>query len=196
MKHGENSTSESEGTNSGGTWATRTSDNWQLKTCCCLVAQLCPTLCDPMDYIMPGFLVLHYLPEFVQTHFHWVNDAIQPSHPLPPLLLLPSVFPSIMVFSIELALHIRWPKYWSFIFSINPSKEYWQLISFRIDWFDLLAVHPRVSQESSTAPQFKSIKSSALSFLHDPPLTTVHDYWKNHSFDYMDFCQQHDVSAF
>ena len=68
MKHGENSTSEREGTNSGGTWATRTSDNWQLKTCCCLVAQLCPTLCDPMDYIMPGFLVLHYLLECAQIH--------------------------------------------------------------------------------------------------------------------------------
>ena len=97
-----------------------------------------------------------------------------------PLLLLPSIFPSTKVFSNELALCIRRPKYWNF--SISPSNEHSGLISFRIDWFDLLAVQ-RDSQESSPAPQFKSINSSALSLLHDPALTSVHDYWKNHSFD-------------
>ena len=97
------------------------------------------------------------------------------------LLLPPSIFLSIRVFSNELALHIRWPRYWSFIFSNNPSKEYSGLISFRVDWFDLFAV--QVSQESSPTPQFKSISSSALSLLYAPALTSTHDYWKNHSFD-------------
>ena len=93
-----------------------------------------------MDCSTPGLPVHHQLPEFTQTHVHRVSDAIQPSHPLSSLLLLPSVFPSIRVFSSESALHIRWPKYWSFSFSINPSNEYSELISFRRDWLDLLAV--------------------------------------------------------
>ena len=98
----------------------------------------CPArLCDPMDCSTPGFPVLHHLPEFVQIHVHWVCDAIQASHPLLSLLLLPSVLPSIRVFSNESVLRIRWPKYWSFRFSISPSEEYSGLISFRIDWFDL-----------------------------------------------------------
>ena len=109
---------------------------------CCIssVAQLCLTLCDPMNCSTPGLPVHHQLPEFTQTHVHRVDDAIQPSHPLSPHFLLPSVFPSIRVFSSELALHIRWPKYWSFSCSISLSNEYSGLISFRIDWFDLLAV--------------------------------------------------------
>ena len=85
-----------------------------------------------------GFPVLHYLLEFAQTHVHWVSNASQPSHLLSSLLAL--IFPNIRVFSSESALHIRWPKYWSFSFSISPSNEYSGLISFRIDWFDLLAV--------------------------------------------------------
>ena len=107
---------------------------------CCSVAQSCPTLLDPIDCSTPGFPVLHHLPEFARTHVHWVDDVIQPSYPRSPLLLLPSIFPSIRVFSSESALHIRWPKYWSFSFSISPSSEYSTLISIRIDWFDLLAV--------------------------------------------------------
>ena len=98
-----------------------------------------------------------------------------------PLPLLPSIFLSIRVFSNELALRIRWPKYWRFSFSISPSNEHSGLISFRIDWFDLLGVHG--TQESSPAPQFKSINSLVLSLLYGPTLTSVHDYWKNHSFD-------------
>ena len=89
---------------------------------------------------MPGFPVLHCLPECTQTHVYWVSDAIQPSYPLSFLLLLPSVCPSIRVFSNESVLQIRWPKYWSFSFSISPSSEYSGLISFRIDWFDLFVV--------------------------------------------------------
>ena len=96
-------------------------------------------------------------------------------------LLLPSIFPSIRAFSNESVLHIRWPKYWSFSFSISPSNEYSWLISFRMNWLDLLA--PRDSQESSPTPQFKSINSSAFSFLYGPTLTSIHAHWKNHSFD-------------
>ena len=96
-----------------------------------------------------------------------------------PLLLLPPVFPTIRVFSNESALCIRWPKYWSFSFSISPSNEYLVLISFRTDWFDLLTVQ-RILKHLL---QHQSINSSALSFLCSPTLTSIHDYWKDHSFD-------------
>ena len=96
---------------------------------CCSVAQLCPTLCDPMDCSTSGFPVHHHLLELAQTHVHQVGDAIQPSHPLSSLL--PSIFPSIRVFSNESALCSRWPKYWSF--NISPSSKYSGLISFRTD---------------------------------------------------------------
>ena len=109
--------------------------------CYCSVGQSCPTLCDPMDCSMPGFPVLHHLPELAQTHVHGVGDAIQPSYPLSPLLLLFSIFPSIRVFSKEESvLRIRWPNYWSFSFNISPFSEYSGLISFRMDWLDLLAI--------------------------------------------------------
>ena len=104
------------------------------------VAQSCLTLCSPMDCSMPGFPVHHQLPEFTQTHVHWIGDAIQPSHPL----MSPSVptfnLSRVRVFSNESILHIRWPKYWNFSFSLSPSSEYSGLISFRIDWSGLLAV--------------------------------------------------------
>ena len=103
----------------------------------CSVAQSCPTLCDPMDCSMPGFPAYHQLSELTQTHVHQVGDVIQPSHPL---LLLPSIFPSIRVFSNESILHIRWPKYWSFRFSLSPSNEYSGLVSFRMDCLNLLVV--------------------------------------------------------
>ena len=112
-----------------------------------------------------------------------------------PLLLLPSIFPSIRVFSNESALRIRWPKYWSFSFSISPSNEYSGLISSRTDrfwspcWQGILK---SLLQHSS----LKSINSLALSFFDCPALTSLHDYWKNHSFDYMDLCQQSNVSVF
>ena len=104
------------------------------------VAQLCPTLCDPVDCSVPDFPVHHHLLEHVQTHVHRVGDAIQPSHPLSTPSPPASIFRSIRIFSSESVLCIRWPKYWSFILSISPSNEYSGLISFRIDWFDLLAV--------------------------------------------------------
>ena len=98
-----------------------------------------------------------------------------------PLLLLPPIPPSIRVFSNESTLHMRWPKYWSFSFSISPSNEHPGLISFRMDWLDPCS--PRDPQESSPTPQFKSINSSVLSFLHSPTLTSIYDHWKNHSLD-------------
>ena len=125
-------------------------------------------------------------------------ESVMPSSHLilcRPLLLLPPIPPSIRVFSNESTLLMKWPKYWSFSFSIIPSKEIPGLISFRMDWLDLLAVQG-TSQESSPTPQIKSINSSALSLLYSPTLTSVHDYWKNYSFDYTDLCQQSDVSAF
>ena len=104
------------------------------------VTQSCPTLCDPINHSTPGLPVHHQLPESTQTHVRWVGDAIQPSHPLSSPLLLPSIFPSIRVFSNESALCNRWPKCWSFSFNISPSNEHPGLISFRRDWLDLLAV--------------------------------------------------------
>ena len=104
------------------------------------VSQSCLTLCDPMDCSMPGLPVHHQLPEFTQTRVHRVGDAIQPSHLLSSPSLLPSIFPSIRVFSNESALHISLSKYWSFNFNISPFEEHSGLISFRMDWLDLLAV--------------------------------------------------------
>ena len=108
---------------------------------------------------------------------------VMPSNHLilcPPLFLPSSIFPSISVFSSESVLRIRWPKYWSFSFSISPSNEYSGPISFKMDGFDLLESK---GQESSPTPQLKSISSSALSFLYSPTLTSIHDHWKNHSLD-------------
>ena len=104
------------------------------------VAQSCLTLCYLMDCSTSGLPVCHQLTELAQTHVHWVGDAIKPSYPLPRSPLFSSIFHSIRVFSSELALCMRWPKHWSFSFSIGPSNEYSGLISFRIDWFDILAV--------------------------------------------------------
>ena len=111
-------------------------------------------------------------------------ESVMPSNHLifcHTLLLPHSIFPSIRVFSHESVLHIRWPKYWSFSFSISPSNEHSGLISFRMDWLDLLAVQGTL--KTSTTPQFKSINSLALSFLYSPTFTSIHDSWKNHSFD-------------
>ena len=121
------------------------------------VAQSCPTLCNPMDCSMPGFPVHHQLLELTQTHVHWVGDAIHLilCHPL---LLPPSILPSIKVFSNESVLHIRWPKYWSFSFSISPSNEHLGLISFRMDWLDLLAVQGTLK----SLLQHHSLKESFL----------------------------------
>ena len=140
-----------------------------------------------MNYSTTGSPVLHHLLELAQTHVHWVGDAIQPSHPLLPsrILLLPSIFPSIKVFSNELALLIKWPKYWSFSFIISPSNEHSGLISFRMDWLDLLAVQGTLK----SLLQHHNSKASILqsSAFYGLTLTSVHDYWENHSFDYLTY---------
>ena len=114
-----------------------------------------------------------------------------------PLFLLPSIFPTIRGFSNELTLCIRWPEYWSFSFSISPSNEYSGLISFRTNWFDLLAVQGTLK----SLLQHHSLKASILQhsaffILYTPTLTSIHGYWKNHSFDYMALCRQSDIFAF
>ena len=145
------------------------------------VAQSCLTLCDPMNHSMPDLPVHHQLPELTQTHVHWVSDAIQPSHPL----LSPSPpAPN--------------PSQHQGLFqSVNSSHEVAKVLEFQLQHHSFQRnpradlqngmvgspCSPRDSQESSPTSQFKSINSSALSLLHSPTLTSIHDYWKNHSLD-------------
>ena len=134
-------------------------------SCCHSVTQSRPTLCHPMYCSTRGLPVPHHFLKSAQVHVHCIGDAIQPSHPLTPSF--PSALnlsQSFRVFSNEFVLHIRWPKYWSFTFSINPSNEYSGLIALKINWFDLLAVQGD-SRESSTAPQFEGISSLMLCLL-------------------------------
>ena len=143
------------------------------------VAQLCPTFCDPMDCSTPGFPVHHNswsLCKLVSI------KSVMPSNHLilcRPLLLLPSILPSIRVLSNESVFCIRWPKYWSFSFNMSPSSEYSVVISFRIYWLDLLTVQRSLLQHHSS----NAIDALVLSFLYSPTLTSIHDHWKNHSFD-------------
>ena len=131
-----------------------------------------------MNCSSPGFPVHHQLLELAQTELHRVGDATNHLILCRPLLLLPSIFSSIRVFPNESVLRIRWPEYWSFSFNISPSNEYSGLISFRMDWLDLLAIRVTLKEFSRT-PQFKSISSSVLNFLYSPTLTSTHDFWKN-----------------
>ena len=169
------------------------------------VAQLCPTLCNPVDWSMPGFLVLHHLAEPAQTHVHWVGDAIQPSHllpsPSPPIFSLSQhqgLFQCCYVWSkypllcnmFHDALHIQWPQYLSF--SISPSNEYSGLISFRIDWYDHLAVQRTLK----SLLQHHSLKASILSLFYCPS-SHIHTWllekpqlWLHR------LCRQSNVSAF
>ena len=143
------------------------------------VAQSCLTLCDPMDCSMPDFPVYHQLLELIQTHVHLVSDVIQLSHPLSshsPLAPNPSQHQSLFQW-VNTSHEV--PKSWSFSFSIISAKEIPGMISFRMDWLDLLAVQGTL--KSSPTPQFKSINSSALSFLYSPTLMSIHEYCKNHS---------------
>ena len=120
--------------------------------------------------------------KFAQTHFHWVSDAINHLILCRPLLLLLSIFSRIRVFSNESTLHMGWPKYWSFSFSISPPNEYPGLISFRMDWVDFLAAQGTFK----SLLQHRSSKASILQhsvFCYNPTLTSIHDHWKNHSFD-------------
>ena len=133
-----------------------------LGSCCCSAPKLWVTLCDTMDCSSPGSPVLHCLPEFAQTNGHWVDDAIQPSHPqVTPFSSCPQSFLASGCFQMS-----------QLFASVLPMNTQ--------DWSPC---SPRDSQESSPTPQFKSINSLALSFLYSPTITFIHDYWKNHSFD-------------
>ena len=164
-----------------------------MTSCCCSVAKSCLTLCDPMNCSMPGFPIFHYLPEFARTHVHWVGDTSQPSHPLS--------FPSPPVFN--LSQHpglFQWVSYsHQVVKELELQYQSFQWI-FRVDfledWLVWSPCHPRDSQESSPVPQFESISSPVLSLPYSPTLTSTRDYWKNHSLDYMDLCEQSDVSTF
>ena len=150
----------------------RRTAGWEGWCVCGSVTKSCHTLCDPMDCITPGFLSITISWSLLKL---MSIELVMPSNHLilcHPLLLPPSIFPSIRVFISESALHIGWPKYWSLNFSISPSNS--GLISFSIDWFDLLAVQGTL--QSSPAPQFKGINSSTLSLLYGPTLTPIHDY--------------------
>ena len=145
-----------------------------------LVAQLCPTLWDPWAIAHQGplsFIISRSSLKFVSIDSVMLFNHLIFCCPL----LLPLIFPSIRVFSDESILHIRWPKYWRFSFSISPSNEYSGLISFRMDWFYLLAVQGTL--KSSPTPQFKSINSLALSFLYSPTSHPYMTFGKNYSFD-------------
>ena len=138
-------------------------------------AQSCPTLCNPMDCSTPGFSVHQKLPKLAETHFHWVIDAIQPSHPLsspsPPAFILSQHH----IFSNESVLHITWPKYWSFSFSISPSNEHPGLMSFRMDWLDLLAVQGTLKsllQHHSSKPSVLRHSVFFMAQLSHPYMTT------------------------
>ena len=143
--------------------------NWEGSVQFSSVAQSSSTLCDPMNPSTPGLHVHHQLPE--STKLMSIVSVMPSNHLIlcHPLLLLPSIFPSIRVYSNESALHIRWPKYWSFSFNICPSNEYSGLISFRTYWFDLLTAQGTL--KSSLRPQFKSINSSVLSLLYGTKLS-------------------------
>ena len=133
------------------------------------VAQLCPTLCNPMNRSTPGLPVHHHLPEFTQTHIHRVSDAIQPSHPRSsPSVPAPNPSQHQNLFK-EPTLHMRWPKYWSFSFSISPSKELPGLISFWMDWLELLVVQ-------GTLKSLLQHHSSKVSILHAQPSSESNSY--------------------
>ena len=159
------------------------------------VTQSCPTLCDRMDYSTPGFPVHHRLPELTQTHVHWVSDChLTISSSVVPFSSRLRSFPVSGSFPMSQFFASGGQSIGVYSFSLSPSNEYSGLIFFRIDWFDLLAVQGTL--KSSPAPQFEGINSSMLSLLYGPTLISIHGYWKNQSFDYMDLCWQSDVSAF
>jgi len=163
--------------------------------CCCSVVELCLTLCDPMDCSTPVFPIPHHLLEFTQTRVHWVGDAIQPSHPLPPS----------SPFAVNLSQHqglFQWVGSSHQVAKVlelqlqHQSSQWIFRVDFLQNWLVWSPCCPRDSQGSSPAPQFESINSSVVSLLYGPAHTSIHDYWKNHSFDYMDLCRQSNVSDF
>ena len=143
-------------------------------TCCCSVTKSCPALCNPMNCSMPGFPALHYLPEFAQTHVHWVGDAIQPfSSSVVPFSCLQS-FPASGSFPISRLFASGGPSIGASASILPMNSQWWS----PLDWLAGSPCSPRDSQESFPTPQFKGINSLLLSCLYDPTLTFIHDYWK------------------
>ena len=159
------------------------------------VAKSCPTLCDPMDCSRPGlsFTISQSLLKLMSIELVMLYNHLVLCHPL---LFLPLIFPSIRVFFNKLAVCIRWPKYWSFSLSINPSNEYSGLISFRIDWFDLIAVQGTLKSLLKHHSSKSSILQCSAFLMVQLAHPYMNDYRKNHTFDYTNLCQQSNVSAF
>ena len=157
------------------------------------ITKLCTTLCNPMDCSMPGSPLLHYLPEFAQTHVHWIGDSIRSSHPLSP------TSPPALNLSQNQGL-LQWvgPSY--LVDKVLELQHQSSQLTFRVDflqnWLVWSPCCSRGSQDSSPAPQLGSLNPSVLSLLYGPTLTSIHDYWKNHSFEYMGLRWQSDISAF
>ena len=153
---------------------------WGTLCYCCSVTKSCLTLCNPWTAAFQASL--SFTISWSVLGLMSIESVMPTNHLIlyRPLLLLPSVFPRIRVFPNELALHIKWPKYWSFIFSISLFNEYSRLISFRINWFDLLAVQRTLK---SLLQHHSSKASILMCSAYGPTLTSIHDYWKNHSFD-------------
>ena len=164
-------------------------ENW-ISSDLKLITQSCLTLCNHMDCSTPGLPVHHQLPESTLTHVHWVADAIQPSHPLSSPSPPASIFLSIRFFSNESVLYIKELKV-AKVLELQLQHQSFQWIfrtDFLYNWLVWSPCSPRGSQEPFPTPQFKIINSLVLSFLYGPTLTSIHDYWKNHTFDYMDIC--------
>ena len=160
--------------------------------CSCSVIKSCWTLCDPMDCSMPDYPVLHHLPELTQTHVHWVDDAIKQSSPLPPPSPPALIFPIISIFSNELALPIRWPKNWSLSIVLPKNIQH----CFPLGLTGLISLLFKGFSRVFSSTTIQKHQFLCANLLYDPSLTSIHDYGKKHSFDYMDFCQQSYVSAF
>ena len=163
---------------------------WRF-TYCCSVTKSCPALYNPLNRSTPGFPVLHYLPEFAQTHVHWVGDAIPPfSSSVVPFSCLQSL-PASRSFPISRLFASGGQSIGASASILPMNSQWWR----PLDWLAGSPCSPRDSQESFPTPQFKSFNSLLLSCLYDPTLTFIHDYWKNHM-DYIDLCRQSDISAF
>ena len=162
-----------------------------MACCCCSVSKSCPTLCDTINSSMQIFPVLHYLQELAQTYVHWVGDANQAFHSHCPLLLLPSVFPIIRVFSNELELHQSFGA--SHLVSVLPMDiQGWFLLGLT----GLISLLSKGLSRVFSNTTVQSISCLVISLLYGPTLTSIHDYWKKQSLDYTDLCWQSDVSAF
>ena len=156
----------------------------------CSVTQLCPNVCNPMDCSTPGFPVHLQVLKAAQTHVLWVGDVIQPSHPLP------LIFPASGFYSMSQHFAFRWPKNWSFSFRIWLSSEYSGWISFRADWFDLLAIQGTLKNLLQHHNSKAKILRCSAFFIVLLSHLSIHGYWKNHIFDYPDLYRQSDVFAF